>query len=177
MIYTRCCVCWRADYVSYPHVMCACINCKLKTVKRQSVTVFQCPKWTCCFDCFQFHHSFTVQHVPLTGHWLLLRFSDPTALDKVHHAAVADAQEQSHESQLDMAAHSLCVALGTAKRGRLLELEPLLELSSDYAESLLKMQRWQDAFHAAAEAVKMKLDYVKVDKSSTFFSCSDYVGK
>lgn len=176
MIYTRCCVCWRADYVSYPHVLCACI-CKLKTVKRQSVTVFQCPKWTCCFDCFQFHHSFTVQHVPLTGHWLLLRFSDPTALDKVHHAAVADAQEQSHESQLDMAAHSLCVALGTAKRGRLLELEPLLELSSDYAESLLKMQRWQDAFHAAAEAVKMKLDYVKVDKSSAFFSCSDYVGK
>ena len=122
---------------------------------------------------FQFHHSFTVQHVLLTVHWL----SDPRALVTVHHAAIADAQEQSHKSQLDMAAHSLCVALGTAKRGRLLELEPLLELSSDYAAILLKIQRWLDAFHAAAEAVEMKPDYVKVDKSSAFFSFSDYVGK
>ena len=118
-------------------------------------------------------HSFTVQHVLLTVHWL----SDPRALVTVHRAAIADAQEQSHKSQLDMAAHSLCVALGTAKHGRLLELEPLLELSSDYAESLLKIQRWLDAFHAAAEAVEMKPDYVKVDKSSAFFSFSDYVGK
>ena len=123
---------------------------------------------------FQFHHSFTVQHVPLTVHWLLLRFSDPRALVTVHHAAIADAQEQSHKSQLDMAAHSLCVALGAAKRGRLLELEPLLELSSDYAESLLKIQRWLDAFHAAAEAVEMKPDFVKVDESSAFFSCSAF---
>ena len=107
-------------------------------------------------------------------HWLLLRFSDPRALVTVHHAAIADAQEQSHKSQLDMAAHSLCVALGTAKRGRLLELEPLLELSSDYAESLLKIQRWLDAFHAAAEAVEMKPDFVKVDESSAFFSCSAF---
>ena len=168
---TRCCAWWRADYILYPHVLLAY---KLKTVKPQSVTVFQCPKWTCCFDCSQFHHSFTVQHVPLTVHWLLLRFSDPSALIMVHHAAIADAQEQSHKSQLDMAAHSLCVALGTAKRGRLLELEPLLELSSDYAESLLKIQRWLDAFHAAAEAVNMKPDFVKVDKSSAFFSCSAF---
>ena len=118
-------------------------------------------------------HSFTVQHVLLTVHWL----SDPTALIMVHHAAIADAEEQSHKNQLDMAAHSLCVALGAAKRGRLLELEPLLELSSDYAAILLKMQRWLDAFHAAAEAVEMKPDFVKVDKSSAFFSFSDYVGK
>ena len=92
-------------------------------------------------------------------------FSDQNTLLQLHHAALADAKKQSYENQQDKASHSFCIALGAAKRCRLLELEALLDLISDYAQSLLDTRRWLDAFHAAVETVDLRTDYVKVERS------------
>ena len=39
---------------------------------------------------------------------------------------------------------------------------PLMDLMSDYAKSLLHVRRWADASKVASETTTMKPDYVKV---------------